>query len=79
MNTSYRSKVMTELRTALIVFPLVSVIQTQLNEIRSLYTGISAGAVNYGELTDTVKNKNISVYIYDSSESSIECAALRLN
>ena len=55
---------MTELRTALrIVCPLVSVIQTQLNEIRSLYTGISAAAINDCDLTDTVKNKNISLYI----------------
>ena len=63
MNTSYRSKVTTELRTALIVCPLVNVIQTQLNEIRSLYAGISAAAINDCELTDTVKNKNISLYI----------------
>ena len=55
---------MTELRTALIVFPLVSVIQTQLNEIRLLYAGISAAAINYCELTDTVKYNNISLYIY---------------
>ena len=54
---------MTELRTALIVFPLVSVIQTQLNEIRLLYAGISAAAINYCELTDTVKY-NIGLYIY---------------
>ena len=68
MNTSYRSKVTTELRTALIVCPLVSVIKTQLNEIRSLYTGISTAAMNDCELMDTVNN-DISLYIYGSSES----------